>query len=43
LEHAAHSPIGIDAVLRVSGSAVAALDETFFRLRFDRLTPKEKR
>jgi hypothetical protein len=42
-EQAAHSPIGIDAVQRASGSAVAALDESFFRVRFDRLTPKEKR
>jgi hypothetical protein len=42
-EQAAHSPIGIDAVQRASRSAVAALDESFFRVRFDRLTPKEKR
>jgi hypothetical protein len=42
-EQAAHSPISIDAVQRASGSAVAALDESFFRVRFDRLTPKEKR
>jgi hypothetical protein len=42
-EQAAHSPIGRDAVQRASSSAVAALDESFFRVRFDRLTPKEKR
>jgi AAA ATPase domain len=42
-EQAARSPIGIDAVQRASASAVAALDESFFRVRFDRLTPKEKR
>jgi len=42
-EQAAFSPIGIDAVQRASSSAVAALDESFFRVRFDRLTPKEKR
>jgi hypothetical protein len=42
-EQAARSPIGIDAVERASGSAVAALDGSFFRVRFDRLTPKEKR
>jgi len=42
-EQAAHSPIGIDDVQRASSSAVAALDESFFRVRFDRLTPKEKR
>jgi hypothetical protein len=37
------SPIGIDAVRSASVTAVAALDESFFRVRFDRLTPKEKR
>ena len=42
-EQAAESPIAIDDVRRASGSAVAALDESFFRVRFDRLTPKEKR
>jgi hypothetical protein len=42
-EQAGQSPIGIDAVQRASGSAVAALDESFFRVRLDRLTPKEKR
>jgi len=41
---AAHaSPIDIDAVNAASVTAVAALDESFFRVRFDRLTPKEKR
>jgi hypothetical protein len=42
-EQAAASPIKIDDVRRASTSAVAALDESFFRVRFDRLTPKEKR
>jgi hypothetical protein len=42
-EQAAHSPIDIGAVERASDTAVAALDESFFRVRFDRLTPKEKR
>jgi hypothetical protein len=42
-EQAARSPIGSDAVQRACVSAVAALDESFFRVRFDRLTPKEKR
>lgn len=42
-EQAAASPIEIDDVRRASTSAVAALDESFFRVRFDRLTPKEKR
>lgn len=42
-EQAVHSPIGTEAVERASRSAVAALDESFFRVRLDRLTPKEKR
>ncbi len=37
------SPIDIDAVNAASITAVAALDESFFRVRFDRLTPKEKK
>jgi len=37
------SPIGADDVAAASASAVAALDESFFRVRFDRLTPVEKR
>jgi hypothetical protein len=37
------SPIGLDAVNAASVSAVDALDESFFRVRFDRLTPKEKK
>lgn len=37
------SPIDIDAVIIASVTAVAALDESFFRVRFDRLTPKEKK
>lgn len=37
------SPIGRDDVEIASTSAVAALDESFFRVRFDRLTPVEKR
>lgn len=40
---ASSSPIGIDAVNAASVTAVAALDESFFRVRFDRLTPKEKK
>lgn len=38
-----NSPIGIDVVRKASITAVAALDEGFFRVRFDRCTPKEKR
>ena len=37
------SPIGIEDVDRASTTAIAALDESFFRVRFDRLTPSEKR
>lgn len=37
------SPITVDDVARASQSAVAALDESFFRVRFDRLTTAEKR
>ena len=40
---ARNSPIVEDDVDRASTSAVAALDESFFRVRFDRLTPAEKR
>ena len=36
------SPISEDDVRNASTSAVAALDESFFRVRFDRLTPAEK-
>lgn len=36
------SPISEDDVRNASSSAVAALDESFFRVRFDRLTPAEK-
>lgn len=37
------SPITGEDVDRASVTAVAALDESFFRVRFDRLTPAEKR
>jgi hypothetical protein len=37
------SPITRDDVERASKVAIAALDESFFRVRFDRLTPAEKR
>lgn len=39
---ASQSPITLDDVTLVSKEAVAALDESFFRVRFDRLTPLEK-
>ncbi len=40
---AARSPIASTDVEVASREAVAALDESFFRVRFDRLTPAEKR
>jgi len=42
-EAAGASPIALDDVERASDLAIAALDESFFRVRFDRLTPSEKR
>jgi hypothetical protein len=42
-DHASASPIRIEDVRAASVSAIAALDESFFRVRFDRLTPAEKR
>lgn len=40
---AAGSPISLCDVELASRTAVAALDASFFRVRFDRLTPVEKR
>lgn len=40
---ATESPIPADAVRQASVTAIAALDESFFRVRFDRLTPKERK
>ena len=40
---AQQSPITLDDVKRASIAAVAGLDESFFRVRFDRCTPKEKK
>lgn len=37
------SPISLRDVEAASETAIAALDESFFRVRFDRLTPLEKR
>jgi hypothetical protein len=42
-EVASASPITESDVATASDEAVAALDESFFRVRFDRLTPMEKR
>jgi len=40
---ATKSPITLEDVELASTSAIADLDESFFRVRFDRLTPLEKR
>jgi AAA ATPase domain len=37
------SPIRVQDVKAATASAIAALDESFFRVRFDRLTPSEKK
>lgn len=42
-EAADASPIELSDVRRASDIAIAALDESFFRVRFDRLTPAEKK
>jgi len=42
-EVADESPITLENVKTASVQAIAALDESFFRVRFDRLTPTEKR
>lgn len=42
-EEADTSPITAEDVAGASKRAIAALDESFFRVRFDRLTPTEKR
>ncbi len=36
------SPIGIDVVRQASQESIKRLDANFFRVRFDRLTPREK-
>ncbi|MHB1155520.1 MAG: ATP-binding protein [Phycisphaerales bacterium] len=40
---AKRSPITVSDVKVASQAAIAALDESFFRVRFDRLTPSEKK
>lgn len=40
---AQQSPIRLDDVKQATKAAIAALDEGFFRVRFDRCTPAEKR
>lgn len=41
-ELAPRSPIGLDDVERATLEATARLDASFFRVRFDRLTPREQ-
>lgn len=42
-DSADESPISVEDVATASVAAVAALDESFFRVRFDRLTPSERK
>jgi DNA-binding CsgD family transcriptional regulator len=39
---AKQSPIDIEVVRQASKAAISNLDQSFFRVRFDRLTPREK-
>ena len=39
---AKHSPIDIEVVRKATTTAIKRLDQSFFRVRFDRLTPREK-
>lgn len=41
-ERAAQSPITLEDVRTATTTATAALDKSFFRVRFDRLTPREQ-
>ena len=41
--HAAASPISLEVVRKASDIVSKRLDENFFRVRFDRLTPREKK
>jgi len=36
------SPIGTDVIARATAESIRRLDQNFFRVRFDRLTPREK-
>ena len=39
---AAQTPIDFQAACKATDTSIARLDESFFRVRFDRLTPREK-
>lgn len=41
--HATASPITLEVVRQATATVIRRLDENFFRVRFDRLTPGEKR
>jgi len=41
-DRASPSPIAFEDVEAASTTAIAALDESFFGVRFDRLTPMER-
>ena len=41
--HASTSPISLDVVRQTSAIVSRRLDQNFFRVRFDRLTPREKK
>lgn len=41
--HATTSPITLEVVRQATATVIRRLDENFFRVRFDRLTPGEKR
>lgn len=41
--HAVSSPISLDVVQETSAAVSHRLDQNFFRVRFDRLTPREKK
>jgi hypothetical protein len=41
--HASASPITLEVVKRATAAVIPRLDANFFRVRFDRLTPSEKR
>lgn len=43
LEFSKRSPITIDDIKTVTPRVIGKLDDNFFRVRFDRLTPAEKR
>ncbi len=39
---ASQSPIGVDTIRQATDESIKRLDTNFFRVRFDRLTPREK-